>query len=120
MARYIDADKFIAELEQEKTVDLEFEDGVAVYEIEHTMNLIGMQPTADVVPKSEVENILDELMKEIREIAERYEKSANETSDYDYARLEYRGCQLGALLVLLKIAELKKKYTEEKENENKD
>lgn len=57
MARYIDADKFIAELEQEKTVAIEFEDGVAVYEIEHTMNLIGMQPTADVVPKSEVERL---------------------------------------------------------------
>ena len=69
-------------------------------------------PTADVAPKSEVENILDGLMKEAREIADRYEKSANETSDYDYARIEYRGCQMGALLVLFKIAELKKKYTE--------
>lgn len=57
MARYIDADKFISELEQEKTVAIEFEDGVAVYEIEHMMNLIGMQPTADVVPKSEVERL---------------------------------------------------------------
>lgn len=69
-------------------------------------------PVADVVPKSEVESILEELMKEAREIADRYEKSANETSDYDYARIEYRGCQMGALLVLFKIAELKKKYTE--------
>ena len=70
--RYIDADKFIAELEQEKTVALEFEDGVAVYEIEHTMNLIGMQPTADVVPKSEVvemqyyeDNFADEIIDEL-------------------------------------------------------
>ena len=69
-------------------------------------------PTADVVPKSEIVNILDGLMKEAREIANLYEKSANETSDYDYARIEYRGCQMGALLVLFKIAELKKKYTE--------
>ena len=78
------------------------------------INRICNLPTADVVPKSEVESILDGLMKEAREIANRYEKSANETSDYDYARIEYRGCQMGALLVLFKIAELKKKYTEEK------
>ena len=77
------------------------------------INRICNLPTADVVPKSEVESILDGLMKEAREIANRYEKSANETSDYDYARIEYRGCQMGALLVLFKIAELKKKYTED-------
>lgn len=74
---------------------------------------ISKLPPANVVPKSEIVNILDGLMKEAREIADRYEKSANETSDYDYARIEYRGCQMGALLVLFKIAELKKKYTEE-------
>jgi hypothetical protein len=54
--------------------------------------------------------IFEKLMKESREIADRYEKAANETSDHDYARIEYRGCQMGALLVLFKIAELKKKY----------
>ena len=75
------------------------------------INRICNLPTADVVPKSEVVNILDELMKEAREISTRYEKSANETSDYDYARIEYRGCQMGALIVSFKIAELKKKYT---------
>ena len=50
-------------------------------------------PLPDVVPKSEVDKLLDELWREIREIAS------------DYPR--------GALLALLKVAELKKKYTEE-------
>ena len=89
MARYIDAEKFISELEEEKTVALEFEDSVAVYEIEHTMNLIGMQPTADVVPKSEVARLIDKwigeekltqdektlrLIEALRDEAKRYER----------------------------------------------
>lgn len=85
----------------------------AKFAVTGAMKELDYIPTADVVPKSEIVNILDGLMKEAREIADRYEKSANETSDYDYARIEYRGCQMGALLVLFKIAELKKKYTEE-------
>ena len=112
MARYIDADKLL-----EKAEEIEwFNEGTGFYDhinIVHEYD-VETAPTADVVPKSEVESTLDGLMKEAREIANRYEKSANETSDYDYARIEYRGCQMGALLVLFKIAELKKKYTEEK------
>ena len=104
--RYIDADKVMEEINRIGGHNL------CEWETIGVKALIDRQPTADVVPKSEVENILDGLMKEAREIADRYEKSANETSDYDYARIEYRGCQMGALLVLFKIAELKKKYTE--------
>lgn len=116
MARYIDADELY------ETVTKKYSDVVAgcypynivAYDM---ARLVKEAPTADVVPRSEVVNTLDELMKEIREIAERYEKSANETSDYDYARIEYRGCQMGALLAVFKIAKLKKKYTEEKKDE---
>ena len=106
MARYTNLDDIIAKL------DADTEDPNEMFPIHWIKTFLNMQPTADVVPKSEVENILDGLMKEAREIADRYEKSANETSDYDYARIEYRGCQMGALLVLFKIAELKKKYAE--------
>ena len=102
MARYIEKEPLCAWLENMGVSDF------IIRKIESEANF----PTADVVPKREVENILDGLMKEAREIADRYEKSANETSDYDYARIEYRGCQMGALLVLFKIAELKKKYAE--------
>ena len=121
MPRYIDADKFIAELEQEKTVALEFEDGVAVYEIEHTMNLIGMQPTADVVPKSEVERLYYNLQAVLEERAETKQEIAREIFEEieevlfnnhdldlhsDYPTPHY--------YEELKddIAELKKKYTE--------
>ena len=84
MARYIDADKFIAELEQEKTVALEFEDGVAVYEIEHTMNLIGMQPTADVVPKREYDAVVsavDNSTKEFLKLHDDYQEAKCELEE---------------------------------------
>ena len=68
---------------------------------------------ADVVPKSEVESLLDELIKEAGEIADAYKKDADKMSVSDFAKAEYRGTQIGALLVQYKIAELKNKYTEE-------
>ena len=79
--------------------------------------LIGLgykkQPnTADVVPKNEVASIFDELIKEASEIAEYYKKEADGMSCSEYAKIEYRGTQIGALLVQYKIAELKKKHTE--------
>ena len=110
--RYIDADKFIAELEQEKTVALEFEDGVAVYEIEHTMNLIGMQPTADVEPKSESE--FDSIPVEV---AQFLKDKAVEKVKADVAReifedfTKHKVCTNEEDFRVL--AELKKKYTEE-------
>lgn len=69
-------------------------------------------PDADVVPKSKVESIFDELIKQAGEIAENYKKEADGMSVGEFARIEYRGTQIGALLVQYKIAELKKKYTE--------
>ena len=73
---------------------------------------ISNTPTADVVPKSEVASIFDELIKEASEIAEYYKKEADGMSCSEYAKIEYRGTQIGALLVQYKIAELKKKHTE--------
>jgi hypothetical protein len=120
MARYIDAEALTDHM-LERYDDLCEKHG----DYDHyttgygdAIDAIENAPTADVVPKSEVVSILDGLMEEAREISNRYEKSANETSDYDYARIEYRGCQMGALIVLFKIAELKKKYTEEKKDDN--
>jgi hypothetical protein len=112
MPRYIDVDALIESIQDTICNKCDMYDGVKCKScgIDDTLDFLETAPSADVVPKSEVENILDGLMKEAREIADRYEKSANETSDYDYARIEYRGCQMGALLVLFKIAELKKKY----------
>jgi RecB family exonuclease len=131
--RYIDADKFIAELEQEKTEALEFEDGVAVYEIEHTMNLIGMQPTADVVPKSEVEELkkklaetevelmnvclektnCDDMIQYIldfyfrRKVMDVFEEIEFEIRQLDFDREETRAIAIEGI-----IAKCKKKHTE--------
>ena len=69
-------------------------------------------PTADVVPKSEVENALDKLLKQIGGIADNNKRWADAMIDDAYARLRYEGIQKGALLAMLRIAELKKKYTE--------
>ena len=110
MARYIDAELLLTD---EMLHTIPFGSGKSSGRVIIFVDEIEKLIVEDVVPKSEVENILDGLMKEAREVADRYEKLANETSDYDYTRTEYRGCQMGALLVLIKIAELKNKYTEE-------
>lgn len=111
MAQYIEREALIAEIEENINTYWN-EGGGGYYLAEDALNYsVKTAPTADVVPRSEVESILDGLMKEAREIAERYEKSANETNGHE--RIEYRGTQIGALLVSFKIAELNKKYTEE-------
>lgn len=75
-------------------------------------------PRADVVPKSEVVDLLDDLIKEAREIANRYEKSAKEINDCDCSKIEHKGRKNGALIVLFKISEFKKKYMGETKHEN--
>ena len=130
MARYIDADKFIAELEQEKTVALDFGDGVAVYEIEHTMNLIGMQPTADVVPKSEADEIaeelsdtivmkdelFDEVIKLRGELANAKAEVAREIfEEIDVLIDDWKHSRIQSIQFIAELAELKKKYTEGEE-----
>ena len=75
-------------------------------------------PRADVVPKSEVVDLLDDLIKEAREIASRYEKSAKEINDCDCSKIKHNGRKNGALIVLFKISEFKKKYMGETKHEN--
>ena len=104
MARYIDADRAVELICNG--------DGTPTQKLFAECCVLST-PTADVAPKSEVVSILDKLMEEARAIADRYEKTANEISDFEFERIEFRGCQMGALLVLFKIAELKKKYTGE-------
>ena len=137
MARYIDAVRFISELEQEKTVSLEFEDGVAVYEIEHMMNLIGMQPTADVVPKSEVERLEREkaemLVSKETDVLISMEKLVKVRTEHPiFKAIEEKVAReifvdvdgitdlfakglIGELEMYDKLAELKKKYTGDRE-----
>ena len=114
MARYIDAEKFISELEEEKTVALEFEDGVAVYEIEHTMNLIGMQPTADVVPR----DLYEKRVREVEETMECYELARQIVASEIFEEIDvlvddYKHSYIQSIQLIAELAELKKKYTEE-------
>lgn len=102
MARYIDAE-----------LAIELKSGeLWAWDVPDLECFLADVPTADVVPKSEVVSIFDELMKQATAIADRYKKLADETLDRDYARIEYKATELGSLLVLFKIAELKKKYVE--------
>ena len=116
MARYIDADKVHEEIEKlqiplESNDDKIWNKNRPFYKgLAMARGVINDTPTADVIPKSDVASIFDELIKEANEIAERYAKWADEATDY--VRIDYRGAQKGAILTLLKIAELKKKYTE--------
>lgn len=67
-------------------------------------------PAADVAPRAEVEKIFDELMQKASLLVDRYNRLADDANDY--VRIRHRGVECGASLVLLKISELKKKYTE--------
>ena len=106
--RYIDADKLIDKIFPIGLID----DGNDTINAKAVKIAIDKMPTADVVPKNEVASIFDELIKEASEIAEYYKKEADGMSCSEYAKIEYRGTQIGALLVQYKIAELKKKHTE--------
>ena len=106
MARYIDAEQF-REKHEVAEVNGKLNSVILYADIVYA-------PTADVVPRSEVEEIFEELMKELREMEDSFEKSANESYNC-LERIKYRACQMGASLVSLKVAELKRKYTEEKQ-----
>ena len=71
MPRYIDAETALKIIDNyAKTVTA---DGIVVVKaIRDIVEII--TPTADVVPKSEVESIFDELIKQAGEIAENYKK----------------------------------------------
>ena len=68
MARYIDADKLLADILDERIIN-KTEKAQTV--LKHFEIMVNRQPTADVVPKSEVEELKGELA-----IAERHEKDA--------------------------------------------
>lgn len=69
MARYIDADKLIEHILKLKVVtDNMYGMGIA-RGIERAETAIEMQPTADVVPKSEIEKVLSDLKKQIHDKA---------------------------------------------------
>ena len=141
MARYIDAEALTAEfkrltLGENSLIERIFADGV--YSVIDTFPTADVVPASEVIQlernieqcengyrqemhllqckltdaKTEIASILAELMKEIRAIADNYERWAKAMINDDYARISYRGSQKGAMLALLKIAELKKKYTE--------
>lgn len=141
MARYYDMDK-LKEMILAKA-DTLIADKEAFLYVAKWLDLL---PAADVVPKSEydavvsavdnstkeflklhdtyqeqkteVVNILDDLIKEAREIANRYEKSAKDINDCDCSKIEHEGRKNGALIVLFKISEFKKKYMGETKHEN--
>ena len=101
MARYIDADKLLEEVKR---------GGHALQEW-GTLGVccvIERQPTADVVPKSEVAKVLDEIEKTIRGalvlVGFSYKHNPKEIQCKKECYEDFLGY----------IAELKKKYTEEK------
>lgn len=98
MRRYIDANAILQRLPD----DLPYKASVK--------RVLMQAPESDVAPKSEVAKTLDELMKEVNAIADKYARWADKATDD--LRIDYLGAQKGALLALFKISELKKKYTE--------
>jgi hypothetical protein len=113
MPRYIDADLLIETMQNryDEICDAYGYRDLYASGYDDAVDAVENAPTADVVPRAEVESIFDELIKAADEIAESYKKEADNMSCSDFARTEYRGTQIGALLVQYKIAELKKKYT---------
>jgi hypothetical protein len=117
MARYIDADKFIKQFERA----LEHQKKYGLYNhaklTEYVIKAIENEPTADVVPKSEVEGLRNDIdisyeygkIDAAREIFEEIEKILIDSAYIpDCARF----------VDIDELAELKKKYTEDKKYEN--
>ena len=140
MARYIDADKLIAHLvdEKERCPNDEIEYPISYgcrLGLQGAISFAETQTTADVVPKSEVEwlyynlqavleeraetkqEIAREIFEEIEEFIltciENDEKVSNNGED-EY----YDGRFMGFKIIEEHLVELKKKYTEDQNNEN--
>ena len=116
MARYIDADELRRRV-KEKTnpygkPTLDYESGVKV------MNMIDNAPTADVVPKSEVEKLQNELViwKQNRfnlyQKLECYEMARQKVASEIFAEIEKLHLHITNEFDLRRYNELKKKYTE--------
>ena len=128
MARYIDADKLIDKLENDKYAEpsTDFQRGINAY-IDWLVLDIKYAETADVVPKSEVDKLshkCDECagctqwkcdcanieLEVAREIFEEIEKVLDNSVETEH----FKGTWFNLHKCMLRIAELKKKYTEGK------
>lgn len=113
MARYIDADALIEMLNIKAKTDEE----IGLYNhlalTQSFITFVERQPTADVVPKSEIAKIFEELNGKVAsEISPDILPIFKNVLDFDAG---FRNGKTDAFLdVLALIAELKKKYTEEK------
>ena len=112
MARYIDADK-VHKFVDEKAA--EGKDGWAKgvpYEWSYALTVIDMQPAADVVPKSEVAMIFEELYNSVAsKIQPHIRPICSDDLGFDAG---FRNGKTDALLdTLVIIAELRKKHLEE-------
>ena len=103
--RYIDADALLENLKKQYGEELGWQCTVNMSDVGM---MIDNAPTADVVPKSEVEKIFAELERLTKETMRADEKCMDDNSI-----LEWRLCCLKDFLYWL--AKLKKKYTEDKE-----
>ncbi len=101
MARYIDADKFIDFLKKEKETAIAIGDGIRAYETQGKIKLVNSQPTADVVPKSEVEKIFEEIEEILID-------NSYQIPEEFYEFYDKQGTKKA-------LAELEKKYTEKKQ-----
>ena len=119
MARYIDADKMVAKDNAYTT----FPHDLAGCDDTDLVRWINEQPTADVVPKSEVEKLQeaynDRLAKDIQTNAEFVKHAKAEAAREIFEEIDSMifgtiipdDC---AIISIAMLAELKKKYTEEK------
>lgn len=100
MARCIDADKFRQEL-IDRQITTQFFNPRERHEIGCIIEMLDNAPTADVVPKSEVENVIDEFIKKVCDEYEIWTDSDEREYRYTFDLMEKAK------------AELKKKNTED-------
>ena len=107
MARYIDADELLNKLPD-------------VLPYKASVKRVLMQaPEADVVPKSEVERVYYNLQAVLEERAETKQEIAREIfEEIDTLVDDWKHSYIQSIQFIAELAELKKKYTEEKKNEN--
>ena len=109
MARYINKDEFIAQIQDNFCTECNNYDGVKCKScgIDDTIEMVENADETDVVPKSEVEKIFEEFKSTIRsEITRNEQLFAEEEDDF------YDGRNDAFRTAINLLAELKKKYTE--------
>ena len=109
MARYIDADRFDIITSQRHSED--FIDGM-----DYILDKIDNAPTEDVVPRSEVEKIFEDIenfaKEDIRQRQKYLDKFYGKNSKFNDTRSNWLGGKIDGIEEFMKecIAELKKKY----------